>query len=66
MSTMMMCCTGLYWPVVDSFRPNWALLGCIGLYRALLGFAGLLWTVLDCTESYWAVLGCIGLYWAVL
>ena len=28
----MMGYTGLYWPVVSSSGPNWALLGCIGLY----------------------------------
>ena len=32
------------------------MLGCTGLYPA----------VLSCTDLYWAVLGCTGLYWTVL
>ena len=37
----------------------WAVLGCTGLYWAVLGYTG-------CTGLYWAVLGYTGLYWSVL
>ena len=58
---------------------HWGVLGCIGLYLAVvccsvvlwavLGYLysyGLYWDVLGCTGLHWAVLGCTGLYWAVL
>ena len=42
------------------------LVGCSGLYCAVLDCTGLYWAVLGCTGLYWAVLGCTGLYCGVL
>ena len=39
-------------------RQYWAVLGCSGLHRAILGCGG---SVVDSTGLNWAVLGCTGL-----
>ena len=49
----------------------WAVLGCIGLYRAeissaLQGCTGLCWAVLGCAGLYWDITGSAWLYWADL
>ena len=39
------------------------MMGCTGMYWAVLGCIGLYWAVLGCTGMNWAVLGCTGVYW---
>ena len=41
----------------------WDVLGCTGVYLAVLGCTAMYWVVLSCNRMYLAVLGCTGLYW---
>ena len=37
------------------------MMGCTGMYWAVLGCTGLYWAALGCTRVYWNELGCTGL-----